>query len=457
MMNLVNIKVGDQIELNIRKQGINGEGIGYYNKLAIFVRGAIAKEDVLCTVTEVKNGYAYATIDEIKRVSTKRVEAPCKFYDRCGGCQIQHIDYTEQLKMKQSIIKQAIRKYLPSFKDERLIQKTLGMKDSFGYRNKSQMPFRNLNFGLSYGLYEESSNHFVFIDDCIVLHPMVNKINKETISILRAHNVFANDPINKKGILLNQVTRYFESTKEASVTFIVTHMDDVLREVASELMKKIPEVKSVSVSVNQRKSISIFGKETFVIAGKEKIRETVGDLTIEVSPDAFHQLNTNQMNVLYNEVFHHLNLTGKELVIDCFSGIGITSLLFAKKVKKVYGIDYSLSSIKDARENAKINSITNTEMLAEHVESALPRLISSGVKPNIVLFDPPRTGLNHKLIEALNTSSVETLVYISCNPSTLAKNLNDLRMTYEVTWIQPLDMFPHTSSVESITILKRKN
>jgi 23S rRNA (uracil-5-)-methyltransferase RumA len=450
---MLTLNVGDKIKLEIRKQGINGEGIGYFNKLAIFVSGAISKEKVNCEITDIKPGYAIARLDSVERASTKRVVPPCKYYDKCGGCQMQHIDYTEQLKMKQSILKQSLRKYTDIFEDEGMIKKTLGMKDPYGYRNKSQLPLRNMNFGISLGLYEPGSNHFVYIDDCLVQHPKVNEINKKVIMILRKNKMVANDQLNKDGVLLYLVTRFLESTLEASVTFIITKFDPKLTKIASDVLNEIDEVKSVSYSVSRKSSTLVFGKKVDLLAGTAYIKDLVDDMDIFISPEAFHQLNSKQMDVLYKEIDKAANLTGNEVVIDCYSGIGITSLQLAKKAKKVYGIDYSVASVKDALENAKINNITNIEMIAEHVEGALPRLLAKGVTPDIIIFDPPRSGLDQSVIQELLNAKVKKLIYVSCNPSTLAKNLNDLDSLYKVEYIQPIDMFPQTASIESVTLL----
>ncbi len=448
------LSIGDKIKLEIRKQGINGEGIGYYNKLAIFVPGAILREKVNCEITDVKTGYAIAKLDSIERVSTKRIDPVCKFYDQCGGCQMQHIDYIEQLKTKQSILKQSFRKYTPNIDSDLIIKKTLGMKDNFGYRNKSQLPFKNMNFGLGLGMYQPGTNHFVYFDECVVQNPKINLINRQALQVLRKHKMFAYDQLNKEGILLHLVTRYLENTHEASVTFIVTKYDKVLDEIAKELALKNPEIKSISYSINRRNSTLIFGSDVKIMFGEKKIRDRIDDLDILISPDAFHQLNSKQMDVLYKELLKTVNLQGDETVIDCYSGIGITTLQFARHAKKVYGIDYSEASIKDAKENARINHITNTEMISEHVEGALPRLLSEGVKADIIVFDPPRSGLDQQVLNAIMNASIDKLVYVSCNPSTLAKNLSVLTEKYDVISVQPIDMFPHTASVESITLLK---
>ncbi|NLF48414.1 MAG: 23S rRNA (uracil(1939)-C(5))-methyltransferase RlmD [Acholeplasmataceae bacterium] len=447
------LTIGLKITLEIRKQGINGEGIGYYNRLTIFVPGAILKETVICEIIELKQTYAIAKLLEIVRISKRRILPLCKFYDQCGGCQMQHIDYKEQLKIKQQILYQALSRYTDLDLKQPFIQRTLATNNSFHYRNKSQMPFKNTNFGLALGLYRPGSNHFVYVDECPVQDESVNLINQAVLSLLRKHQVLANDSVNPEGILLNLVTRYLESTVSASVTFIITRTDPVLSIIAKELMKKLPIVKSVTYSVNTKANPMMFGKTTQLLAGTPSISDHFQGMKIKISPDAFMQLNTAEMAVLYQEVVAKAALVGDETIIDCYSGIGLTSLILAKQAKKVIGIDYSEASIRDAKDNARVNKITNVEFLEGHVESVLPKLLVEKKRPDLIILDPPRAGLDKKVIKAIIDSKIPKMIYVSCNPSTLAKNLKEFLPVYDLMSIRPLDMFPQTSNVESISLL----
>ncbi len=450
------LEVGSKVKLEIRKQGINGEGIGYYNKLAIFVPGAILKEEVNCEITEANKTYAVAKLDEIVRPSTKRILPPCRFFEQCGGCQMQHIEYKEQLKIKRSIIAQALARYTDVYSSNKILKKTLGMKDTFCYRNKSQMPFKNTTFCLALGLYATQSNHFVYIDECMTQSKKVNEINQDALSVLRKHKMMANDSMNPEGVLLNLVTRHLETTDTASVTFIVTKYDPTLEVVAKELIKKNQSIDSVTYSVNQKSNPMMFGKTVKLLQKNKFIQDQFKEMQINISPDAFHQLNSKQMIILYDEIEKAAELTGKEIVIDAYSGIGITSMLLAKKAKKVYGIDYSEASILDATKNALQNKISNVQFIEDHVEGALPKLIASGVVPDLLVLDPPRAGLHETVIKQIISSKIKRVIYVSCNPSTLAKNLSILSKQYNVEYIQPIDMFPHTASVESLTLLTLK-
>jgi len=456
MENKQNIVIGDKLQVEIRKQGINGEGIGYLNKLAVFVPGAILRETVNVEITDMKPGYATAKIVSFVHESERRIVPPCPHYEKCGGCHMLHIAYPEQTKIKQSILKQSLKRYTDLNVDRLDIRKTLGMRNNFGYRNKSQMPFKNTNLGLSLGLYEANSNRFVQVDTCLVQDPVVNEANAKVLEILSRHQVMASDAMNPEGILLNLITRYVQSTDSLQITLIVSAFRTFLNQIAQEILAEIPRVKGVFCSVNKQHNVLMFGKTVECLAGEPYVTEKIGDLTLKLSPEAFHQLNTVQMNVLYNEIMKACALTGTETVIDAFCGVGISTLQMAQKSRFVFGIDYSESSIKDAIANAVANKIKNVAFLAERVEKALPELLAKPQKPDILVCDPPRSGLEDPMLDMLVKSLIPKIVYVSCNPSTLAKNLSRLVSLYDVVSIQPIDMFPHTSNVESITVLTLK-
>ncbi len=388
------------------------------------------------------------------RKSTKRLDPPCKYYEDCGSCHMQHIDYKEQLKIKKSIIKQSLKRYTDYNVEELDIKKTIGMEDSYKYRNRSQMPFRNTKLGLALGFYKPESNDFVRIDECMVHHKQINRINSKILKILSKHNYQAKDSVNPNGILVYLVTRYLEKTNSASVTIVVKEYKEDLKKIGKEIISNNPIIKSVTYTVNNPTSNLVISDTLYLLAGEMWIEDKFKDLIVKISPDAFHQLNTEQMEKMYDKIIEMADIGPKSIVFDLYSGIGITSIMMAKVAKKVYGIDYSQASIKDALENARINNIKNIEFIVDRVESAVPKLVKSGIIPDVVLLDPPRKGLATQVIEALRNTLPKQIVYVSCNPSTLAKDINRLGKKYKVISITPIDMFPNTASVESITLLE---
>jgi 23S rRNA (uracil-5-)-methyltransferase RumA len=372
-LNILN--VGDVVTLEIKKLGINGEGIGYHNQLAVFVPGAITRETVEVEITDVKSGFTLGKVLSIVTPSIRRVNPPCPFYDKCGGCQLQHVEYSEQLKHKQHLLKQSLKRYTKLDIDKLNIKKTLGMAKNYHYRNKSQMPFKNTNMGVSLGLYEPGSNYFVSINSCLVQEEVVNQTNEIFLKLCKEKKLSAFDTRNKEGILLNLVTRFMESTNEIQVTFIVTEYTDVLIQIAEKAMRLIPNLKSVHYSINQPKNPLMFGKTVVKIVGSDYISTIFKGRTYRLSPEAFHQLNTKQMEVLYQEIEKAADLKGYETVVDCFSGVGITAIEMASRVKMVYGIDFAEASIKDAKFNSLNNQINNILFIHDRVEKALPQII----------------------------------------------------------------------------------
>ncbi|MCK7486912.1 MAG: 23S rRNA (uracil(1939)-C(5))-methyltransferase RlmD [Bacillus subtilis] len=252
------IHIGDKYKIEIRRQGINGEGIGYQNQLAIFVDGAIAQEIVEVEITAVQPNFAAAKILTIEKASPKRVDPPCPFYIRCGGCQMQHIDYVEQQKIKQSILKQALKRYTTLDVDRLPLEKTIGMKPGYGYRNKSQMPFRNTPVGLALGLFQPGSNKFVPIDDCIVQDPVVNRVNQSVLEILKKHQMEAADGAHQDGNLLHLVTRHLASTGQVQVTIVATRPSHSFKAIASQIARQNHVGESRFICPSTRKAASRF-------------------------------------------------------------------------------------------------------------------------------------------------------------------------------------------------------
>ncbi len=448
------VKIGDEFNLDIRKMGINGEGIGYYKNLAIFVDGAIVKETVKCRITQVTKNFAKGEVLEIIRKSTKRIEPICKFYERCGGCQIQHIEVKEQMKLKRNLIKESLTRYTKlDVENINILPVVMNEDIERGYRNKSQMPLKNTEFGLAMGLFQVSTNKFVYVDNCPVQLDIVNKINREVLSILRKYEIKAslND---KDGLIKYVITRSLINAHESQVTLSVVKYDERLEKIAKEIIQ-IPTVKTVAYTLTKSKDENVFGNEVVILEGEKYIIDQFLDFKVMLSPKSFYQLNTSQAQKIYLETIKLLDVKDTDVVIDGYSGIGLIGMMMAKKAKKVYEIEYSESSINDAKNNAKINNITNMEYIADKVENALPKILKN--KPNILVVDPPRTGLDPKLIEVILKSPIEKIAYISCNHATLAKNLNELSKAYDIEVIEPFDFFYLTSHIESLVILNRKH
>lgn len=446
-----NLTVGNIIELDIRTTGINGEGVGYYNKLAVFVPGAIQKESIYAKIIEVHDRYAIASIDSFIRQSKMRVEPFCKYYGECGACTMQHIAMPEQLKIKREILINSIKRYSGVDPSTLNIQRTVPSED-IAFRNKSQMPFRDTNFGLALGLYATNSNKFIFIDNCPIQNDLVNEINHEVLSSLLSHNEHTE---RDGGVLKYLVVRALESSREAQVTFVVSAYKSSLLSIAEELIQNYPEIKSVAYTIQEKGAIAIFGSETVILAGNNYIKDSMLGLNIRLSPASFYQLNKGASEALYQEIISS-NITSNDVIFDGYSGIGVLGLLAAKKAKHVYSVDLSSDSIKNARIIARENDIKNITFFSDRIENRFPELIKEGITPSIIFLDPPRLGLDPKVIQSIIDSKAKRIFYISCNTSTLSKNLKELLQYYDVDYMRPYDFFTETALVETLCFLKIK-
>ncbi|MDD3106274.1 MAG: 23S rRNA (uracil(1939)-C(5))-methyltransferase RlmD [Bacilli bacterium] len=440
--------------LTIKRLGINGEGIGYYKRLAVFIPGAIVGEEVEAKITKVEEKFAYGEIVNIKKASEFRVTPPCPYYGKCGGCQLQHMSYAEQLVQKRNIISEAFERYFEGDRSKFRIYDTIGMDEPFHYRNKTQLPTRHDGDKVVVGMYAMNSNRLVYIDECLIENPLVSKVVNEVCSLLTASEIDVFNPKFKQGNLRYLVVRAFEETNEAQVTF-------VLREKESRIIKilrkaiQVEHVSSVNYSINDDlKAIEIINQEVVHLEGKQKINGMLNNLKFEISADAFFQLNSKQSLVLYEQIKKSANLKGYEKVLDCYCGIGSIGMYLAKQAKEVRGIDTNKESILNANEFALMNKIENATFYAGNILPYFMQFAEEGFVPDVLVIDPPRRGIELNVLNYIKKHRIKKIIYVSCNPATLAKNLNHLHKAYSIKYVQPIDMFPNTSHVESCTLLE---
>lgn len=451
------VKLKDKILITIKKIGINGEGVGYYKRQAIFVDGALPGEEVEVEITEVFDNYAYGEITKWKVKSVHRVEPKCPYYGRCGGCQLQHLDYEQTLVEKQNIVLDSFSRYFDGDIDNVTIYPTIGMDNPYEYRNKSNLPVRHDGEKVVCGLYHKNTNKLVYIDKCMIESKLVSKIVEEVLQVLTREKVDVYNPKLKTGSLRFVIVRAFEETKEGQVTLVVRKLDRKL-EAAMKKIINIENVKSVYYSINDDlKSIELLGQETIKYLGNKEIKGKLGELNFLISPTAFFQLNTKQTTVLYDQVKKACSLTGKENILDLYCGIGSIGLYLAKDAKEIRGIDINRDGIDNAKKFAKLNKIDNASFYYGNILPHYNDFLKEGFVPDILICDPPRKGMDLNLINFIKKTKVKKIIYVSCNPSTLTKNLNHLQNDYNIVSIQPVDMFPWTSGVECVCQLLLKN
>lgn len=454
----VEIKIGQQFPLTIKRMGINGEGVGYFKKKVVFVPGALPNEEIVAEVTNVTHNFVEAKIKKIRKKSADRVQPLCPVYGQCGGCQLQHLSYEAQLREKQDIVRQAFERYTPLKGDKLPIRKTIGMEDPWHYRNKSQLQVIKKKEKVLAGLYSLNSHELIDISNCMIQHPETNKVTTIVKQILQDLQIPIYNERKRSGLIRTIITRVAFATGQVQL-ILVTKEEHIPKKdlLIAEIKRRLPEITSIMQNINGEKTSLIFGEKTIHLNGTEVIQETLGDLQFELSARAFFQLNPIQTVKLYDEAKKAAKLTGKEKVVDAYSGVGTIGLWMAKDAKEVRGMDVIKESIIDANQNAKKHGITNANYYIGRAEDLLPKWVKEGFKPDVIIVDPPRTGCDDTFLKTVIKVKPKRFVYISCNPSTLAKDCAKLiKAGFQIEYIQPVDMFPQTSHVESCTLLSLK-
>ena len=434
--------------------GQGGVGIGKFEGFTVFVDGGLVKDKIKVKITKSKKNYAVGDIVEIIEPSPYRVERKCsKELKDCGGCQIQELDYQEQLNIKTNEVKQVISR-IGKLEDV-VVHPALGMEEPFRYRNKAQFPIQKVDGSPVIGFYKKKSHDIIPTDQCIIQHDVNDKIIKIIKTYIRAYKVSVYDEKTHTGVLRHLVTKVGFTSKEVMVVLVANGRKlPYLNELASVLKENIPGFKTLVVNVNREKTNVILGNENRVIYGDGKINDNIGDLVFEISPLSFFQVNPVQTEVLYNKALEYAALGENDTVFDIYCGIGTISLFLAQRAKKVYGIEIVEEAIKDAKRNAEINNLDNVEFYVGKAEDVVPKMYKQGKRANVVVVDPPRKGCDEKVLDTIVSMQPDRVVYVSCNPSTLARDLAYLNEKgYKSIEVQPVDMFPHSVHIENVALI----
>ena len=438
--------------------GQGGVGIGKYEGFTVFVEGGLIQDKVKVRINKSKKNYAVGDIVEIIEKSPFRVDRICSDdLKDCGGCQIQELDYNKQLELKTNEVKQVISRIGKLENVE--IHETIGMQSPCRYRNKAQFPIQNINGSTAIGFYKKKSHDVIPTDMCVIQHDINDKIIKIIKTYIQAYNVSIYNETTHTGVLRHLVTKVGFTTNEVMVVLVANGTNlPHLNELASVLKENILGFKTLVLNVNKAKTNVILGKENKVIYGNGKINDYIGDLVFEISPLSFFQVNPVQTEVLYNKALEYAELKENDTVFDIYCGIGSISLFLAQKATKVYGIEIVEDAIKDAKINSKLNNLNNVEFYVGKAEEVVPKMYSEGKTANVVVVDPPRKGCDEKVLDTIVSMKPDRVVYVSCNPSTLARDLAYLdERGYKCVEIQPVDMFPHTMHVECCAKIVKKS
>lgn len=454
-MQKVPVIKNQEYELGIDNLGMNGEGIGRIEGFTMFVPGALPGEKIRIKAVKVGKSYGYGKLLEVIKPSDQRVNPRCEHAGRCGGCQLQHMSYSLQLEFKKQLVKDAMERI--GGLENILIHDTIGMKSPWAYRNKMQFPVGSIKGKLAIGFYAPRSHNIIDMDSCIIQHSINDKIIRVVRKFMKEFNIKPYDEIVHKGIVRHIVSRVGLASGEV-MTIIVTNGEALPHgdRLVKRLRKQIPGIVSIVQNINPDKTNVILGNRNIVLWGKDHIVEYIGDLKFKISPLSFFQVNPVQTAVLYYKAVEYANLTGSEDIIDAYCGIGTISLFMARKAKKVYGIEVVPQAIEDAKFNVLENNLYNAEFIEGQAEDVLPKLVDEGLKVDVAVVDPPRKGCDPRLLDALVHAQPKRIVYVSCNPATLARDLKYLSdRGYNVQEVQPVDMFPQTMHVECVALMSR--
>ena len=451
------VKKNKEYIVDIIDYGFQGEGIAKIDNFTIFIPGVLKGEKVKILIVKVLSSHAFGKALEILQKSDKRQDIDCKTYKRCGGCSMRHIKYQETLNIKQNAVQSLVNKTL---KNKIHVKETIGMEKPFYYRNKAQYPFGvNKENEPVIGVFANRTHTVIPIENCLIQDKISQQIAKTILEFLKENKISIYNELTQKGLFRHIVIKNGKKSNEVMCILVINGRQIPNEKDLVELLtRKYSNIKTIIKNVNTKNTNVILGTENINIYGNGHITDKLGDYTFNISPLSFYQVNPIQAEKLYNIGVQAAEITKNDIVFDLYCGIGTISIFMAKYAKKVYGIEIINQAINDAKENAKINDINNIEFICGDTEKVVDDLINNKkIIPNVVMVDPPRKGLDDNTINNILKIRPKKFIYISCNPATLVRDLSKLEEIYQIKQIQPVDMFPYTSHIETVTVLTLKN
>jgi 23S rRNA (uracil1939-C5)-methyltransferase len=445
--------------VKISSLGYEGEGVAKLDGYPIFIPGALKGETVKIQILKSKKNYAYGKLINIIEKCKERKEPECGSYRKCGGCVLMHSNYESQLNFKYNRVKECIER-IGGLSSE-VVKQPMGMKSPYRYRNKGIFSVGLINDKISIGFFSEKTHEIINIDSCLLQDEEADKIIRTIRNWMEKYSIVPSKKDGlffEQGLIRNIMIRKGFRTNEIMVVLITTDKEIPNREeLITELSKEVSSLKSVIQNINSKDTSLVLGDRCITLWGKDYISDYIGKYKFNISPLSFFQINPSQTEILYNKALEYSDLSGSETVFDAYCGAGTITLFLSQKAKKVYGVEIVEQAIENARINAKINEVNNSEFYVGKSEEVIPKLIEEGIKPDVIVVDPPRKGCDIKLLDAIGKARPERVVYVSCDPGTLARDLRHLDgLGYNIIEIQPVDMFPNTKHVETVTLLVKK-
>lgn len=449
------IKKNREYIVDIIDYGMDGEGIAKINNFIIFIPNAMKGEKVKIIIVKVLSSHAYGKLIEVLEKSPYRVESDCNTYKRCGGCDLRHIDYEETLNIKQDMVQNLVNKTLNK---KIKVNKTIGMGNPYHYRNKAQFPVGlNKQNEKVIGVFAKRTHEIIEMKDCFIQNMISQKIAFTIQKFIIEKNISVYNEETKEGLFRHIVIKVGLRTHEIMCILVINGTKFPYEQELVEMLVKTYNVKTIIKNINTKNTNVILGQENIVLHGDGYIYDNLGDYTFKISPMSFYQVNPVQAEILYNTAIEMAELSKEDILFDLYCGIGTIGIFASSYAKEVYGIEIVEQAIEDAKENAKINKIENIEFMAGDVEKVFSNLMKKKqVYPNVIIVDPPRKGLDNNTITNILAIEPKKIVYISCNPATMVRDMKLLEEKYEIKEIQPVDMFPFTSHVECVALIGRK-
>ncbi len=452
------VKKNDIHNITITDIGDHGEGIGKADGYTLFVKNTLPGEEVKTLVVKANKSYGYGKALEIIKPSPHRIVPPCSAAGRCGGCTLQHLEYQEQLKLKQNKVKQDLIR-IGGF-ESACVPPVIGMDEPWHYRNKAQYPVSRSKSTIDIGFYSLGSHNITVCDNCLIGSRANKKILDAIKSFMERNNVSAYNEETGKGLVRHILIREGRFTGEIMVCLVVNSNSFKYKKELISSLDNIKNIRSIVINHNTLRSNVIMGDKCETIWGSDYITDSIGDLKFKISALSFFQVNPAQTYKLYSKALEFADLKGNETVIDAYCGIGSISLFLARQAKKVYGVEIIEAAVENAKENAKLNNIDNAEFYTGKAEDVVPLLYNEkGVTPNVMVVDPPRKGCDKSLLELMLRMEPQKIVYVSCDSATLSRDLKILcsNGNYNLDKVQPVDMFPMTYHVETVCLLTKQN
>ncbi|WP_010294627.1 23S rRNA (uracil(1939)-C(5))-methyltransferase RlmD [Clostridium senegalense] len=456
--NILNCTVEKNKEyiIKIENSGHQGEGVGKIDNFTVFVEGALKDETVKIKLIKINKNYGVGKLIEVLSSSESRTEPVCSTYKRCGGCNLQHSTYEAQLSFKTERVRDVIKR-IGKLEDVK-IHNTIGMENPYNYRNKVQLPVgKNKDGEIVVGFYAPRSHDIINMECCYIQDEVGDKVIRVVKEWMKKFNIQTYDEKTNSGIVRHIMIRKGFKTEEVMVV-VVTNGNSIpySEELVSMLKDNIEGIDSIIQNINNKQTNVILGQKCKTLYGKDTITDFIGEFKFNISPLSFFQINSIQTEVLYNKALEYADLQGDEIVFDAYCGTGTISLFLSQNAKKVYGVEIIPQAIQNAIKNAEENNVTNTEFIVGEAENEIPKLIEKGIKADVVVVDPPRKGCEESLLHSIAKMAPKKIVYVSCDPATLARDLNILQqLGYKTLEIQPVDMFPQTAHVETVVKLEK--